>query len=143
MLPTSKSRYAVLALSDMATHSSGAIISLPEIADRHGISIHYLEQLFVKLRKGGIVVSVRGYGGGYKLGREPQEISIWDVLEAVGEKGCSPANVEKQNQTHRLNSSLETSNSEFWEVYLIKIQEALSQLSITDTLPAEENLINS
>lgn len=82
---TSKGRYAVRAILDLTFNSNGRPVRLQEISDRQKISLHYLEQLFRRLRKGSVVKSVRGPGGGYVLSRSMDEISIKDVLTSVGE----------------------------------------------------------
>jgi Rrf2 family iron-sulfur cluster assembly transcriptional regulator len=82
---TSKGRYAVRAMLDLTTHSNGNPVRLQEISTRQNISLHYLEQLFRKLRNGQAVKSVRGPGGGYVLARNMDQITIKDVLECVGE----------------------------------------------------------
>ncbi|MCO4794155.1 MAG: Rrf2 family transcriptional regulator [Bacteriovoracaceae bacterium] len=82
---TSKGRYAVRAMLDLTTHSNGSPVRLQEISTRQNISLHYLEQLFRKLRNGQAVKSVRGPGGGYVLARSMDQISIKDVLDCVGE----------------------------------------------------------
>lgn len=82
---TSKGRYSVRAILDLTFNSNGNPVRLQEISERQKISLHYLEQLFRKLRKGNVVKSVRGPGGGYVLARSMDEISIRDVLESVGE----------------------------------------------------------
>mgnify|MGYP000055183736 CR=1 FL=1 len=82
---TSKGRYAVRAMLDLTFHSNGNPVRLQEISSRQAISLHYLEQLFRKLRTGRVVKSVRGPGGGYVLARNMDEISVKDVLECVGE----------------------------------------------------------
>jgi Rrf2 family transcriptional regulator, iron-sulfur cluster assembly transcription factor len=82
---TSKGRYAVRAMLDLTFHSNGNPVRLQEISTRQSISLHYLEQLFRKLRTGKVVKSVRGPGGGYVLSRAMDEISIKDVLDCVGE----------------------------------------------------------
>lgn len=92
---TSKARYAVMAVADLALYTliADEAIVLREIADRQDISISYLEQLFAKLRKKGIVNSMRGPGGGYFLARDADKITVWDVITAVDEtielKRCS------------------------------------------------------
>ncbi|HEB81221.1 MAG TPA: Rrf2 family transcriptional regulator [Chromatiales bacterium] len=83
---TTKGRYAVTAMLDLAIHSRVAPVSLAEIAQRQGISLSYLEQLFARLRREGLVRSVRGPGGGYQLGREPARIAVAEVIIAVDEK---------------------------------------------------------
>ena len=82
---TSKGRYAVRAMLDLTFHSNGNPVRLQEISTRQSISLHYLEQLFRKLRTGKVVKSVRGPGGGYVLARSMDEISVKDVLDCVGE----------------------------------------------------------
>lgn len=82
---STKGRYAMVALTDLALQPEGALVSLGEISRRQDISLAYLEQLFVKLRREGLVDSVRGPGGGYRLARRPSEIRVADILAAVDE----------------------------------------------------------
>lgn len=82
---STKGRYAMIALTDLARQKPGRLVSLAEIADRQDISLAYLEQLFVKLRRAEIVESVRGPGGGYRLARPVEKIRISEVLAAVDE----------------------------------------------------------
>lgn len=83
---STKGRYAVMAMADLAGHEDGTKpVSLAEIAKRQEISLSYLEQLFAKLRKGGLVKSVRGPGGGYRLSRPSAEIRVSDIIVAVDE----------------------------------------------------------
>jgi Rrf2 family iron-sulfur cluster assembly transcriptional regulator len=82
---TTKGRYAVTAMLDLALHQDRGPIRLAGISDRQGISLSYLEQLFAQLRRRGLVRSVRGPGGGYHLGRPPAEINVAEVISAVNE----------------------------------------------------------
>jgi Rrf2 family transcriptional regulator, iron-sulfur cluster assembly transcription factor len=82
---STKGRYAVMAMVDLARHSNGNPISLGEIAEREEISLSYLEQLFAKLRRGGLVKSVRGPGGGYLLAHDRDDTRIADIILAVDE----------------------------------------------------------
>lgn len=82
---TSKGRYAVTAMLDVALHSQETPVPLADISERQGISLSYLEQLFAKLRKAGLVASVRGPGGGYRLGEDAFAISVGRVIDAVDE----------------------------------------------------------
>ncbi|WED21355.1 Fe-S cluster assembly transcriptional regulator IscR [Vibrio sp. JC009] len=82
---TSKGRYAVTAMLDVALHSEKNPVPLADISERQGISLSYLEQLFSKLRKAGLVASVRGPGGGYKLGASAYQISVGTIIAAVDE----------------------------------------------------------
>jgi Rrf2 family iron-sulfur cluster assembly transcriptional regulator len=82
---STKGRYAVMAMADIAVHSSGEPVSLSDIAIRQDISLAYLEQLFAKLRRNGLVDSSRGPGGGYKLAQDAAAIRISDIIVAVEE----------------------------------------------------------
>ncbi|QXF34659.1 Fe-S cluster assembly transcriptional regulator IscR [Photorhabdus luminescens] len=82
---TSKGRYAVTAMLDVALHSQEGPVPLADISERQGISLSYLEQLFSRLRKNGLVSSVRGPGGGYLLGKDASEIVVAEVIFAVDE----------------------------------------------------------
>ena len=83
---TSKGRYAVMAMADLAKNYTHKPISLTEISLRQGISISFLEQLFLKLRKNNLVQSVRGPSGGYVLTKLPEEIKLSNIINAVDEK---------------------------------------------------------
>lgn len=83
---TTKGRYAVTAMLDLAIHFEDGPITLADISSRQGISLSYLEQLFAKLRRQGLVDSTRGPGGGYRLSRSPNEIPVANVITAVDEK---------------------------------------------------------
>lgn len=82
---TSKGRYAVTAMLDVALHASSGPVSLADISERQEISLSYLEQLFARLRKNGLVLSVRGPGGGYVLSRSMDQIAISSIVKAVDE----------------------------------------------------------
>src|SRR5260370_136928 len=82
---STKGRYAVMAMVDLARHGNGMPISLAEIAERQEISLPYLEQLFAKLRRRGLVKSVRGPGGGYLLAHGRDDTRIADIIAAVDE----------------------------------------------------------
>jgi len=83
---TTKGRYTVTAMLDLALHAEQGPITLSDISRRQGISLSYLEQLFARLRKRGLVKSARGPGGGYRLSRPAGEIVVADVIGAVDEK---------------------------------------------------------
>lgn len=95
---STKGRYAVTALADIALQgampgrSDALLVSLSEVAERQQISLSYLEQLFVRLRRAGLVESVRGPGGGYRLARPSREISIAEIMTAVDERLNAMAN---------------------------------------------------
>ena len=106
---TTKGRYAVTAMLDLAIHFEEGPITLADISQRQCISLSYLEQLFAKLRRQGLVESTRGPGGGYRLSRSPMEIPVADVILAVDEKvettrcgGLANCQDDEQCLTHEL-----------------------------------------
>ena len=122
---SSKGRYAVMALADLAKFDPDEPISLRDISLRQGISLVYLEQLFLKLKKNKIVNSVRGYKGGYSLNRSASEIKISEIFLAVEEKvktiGCEKHSKKGCNGkiakciTHYLWEDLETHINDFFD----------------------------
>jgi len=82
---TTKGRYAVTAMLDLALHASSSPVPLADISKRQGISLSYLEQLFSKLRRNELVTSARGPGGGYRLSRSADEIVVADIIQAIDE----------------------------------------------------------
>jgi len=106
---TTKGRYAVTAMLDLALHAEQGPITLADISQRQGISLSYLEQLFSKLRKQGLVESTRGPGGGYRLGRPAADIAVANVIAAVDESvdatrcgGMENCQAEQRCLTHEL-----------------------------------------
>lgn len=101
---STKGRYAVMAMADLAHHNNAKPIALAEVAERQEISLSYLEQLFGRLRRAGLVTSVRGPGGGYMLGRDPESMRIADIILAVDEPlkatRCTPGS-PKGCHSHR------------------------------------------
>lgn len=117
---TTKGRYAVTAMLDLALHFDQGAVTLAEIAKRQGISLSYLEQLFAKLRRNGLVDSVRGPGGGYNLARVPHEITVASIVIAINEnidarKCGGKANCEGEFpcMTHQLWEDLSNRISDF------------------------------
>ena len=122
---TSKGRYAVMAMADLAKSNIEEPTSLAEISLRQGISVSYLEQLFLKLRKNNLVQSVRGPSGGYVLSKSPEDIKLLSIIRAVDEKiktvkcrkeskkGCNGKSIKCI--THNLWDDLETHINKFFE----------------------------
>ena len=122
---TSKGRYAVMAMADLAKNNVKEPTSLAEISLRQGISLAYLEQLFLKLRKNNLVQSVRGPLGGYLLSKNPEEIKLLSIIRAVDEKiktvkcrkeskkGCNGKSIKCI--THNLWDDLEAHINKFFE----------------------------
>lgn len=130
---STKGRYAVMAMVDLADHGQGRPVSLADIAERQEISLSYLEQLFGKLRKGGLVRSVRGPGGGYLLARPADDTRISDVILAVDEPiqatRCMPGSPRgcKVNKGRCL-------THELWEELGNQIYLYLSSVSLADVV---------
>jgi Rrf2 family iron-sulfur cluster assembly transcriptional regulator len=125
---TTKGRYAVTAMLDLALRYDRGSVTLADIARRQGISLSYLEQLFAKLRRSGLVESVRGPGGGYRLARPPADISVAQIILAInenidatrcgGERNCQD---DEPCLTHQL-----------WEDLSTRIYEFLNGIRLAD-----------
>ncbi|MCA0942367.1 Rrf2 family transcriptional regulator [Yangia mangrovi] len=121
---STKGRYAMVALVDIALQPEGDLVTLGDISRRQDISLPYLEQLFVKLRRAGLVASVRGPGGGYRLARTPDQIRVVDVLAAVDEtvdamhKGAGASGGASGSRAQSLSNRLWQSLSAHVYVYL-------------------------
>lgn len=83
---TTRGRYAVMAMTELALHAGQGALPLPTIAERQHLSVAYLEQIFLRLRRAGLVESERGRSGGYRLCRPPSEIMVADIMTAVEEE---------------------------------------------------------
>ena len=130
---TSKGRYAVRAVLDLTFSSNGRPVRLQEISERQKISLHYLEQLFRRLRKGSVVKSVRGPGGGYVLARSMDDISIKDVLLSVGEN-INPAKDLIGNDDIKSNTVEFVLTKTYFENLGVLMQEYLTTTSIGDLI---------
>lgn len=130
---STKGRYAVMAMVDLASHSRGKPVALADVASRQEISLSYLEQLFSKLRRGGVVKSVRGPGGGYLLARSESETRVSDIILAVDEPiqatRCTPGQPSgcHSNKTRCLTHDL-------WEELGNQIYLYLSSVSLADVV---------
>jgi len=131
---TTKGRYAVTAMLDLALHKSQGPISLSDISSRQAISLSYLEQLFSKLRKSELVSSVRGPGGGYELKRGSDEIFIAQIIDAVDEsvdttkcQGAGDCQGGETCLTHYL-----------WEDLSEQIHAFLESISLADLVAKNE-----
>lgn len=127
---TTKGRYAVTAMLDLALHDDNGPVTLNDIAGRQGLSLSYLEQLFARLRRNGLVKSTRGPGGGYSLSRVAGEIAVADVITAVDEKvdntrcgGKTDCQNHKKCLTHDL-----------WCDLSDQIQQFLANISLGDLM---------
>jgi Rrf2 family iron-sulfur cluster assembly transcriptional regulator len=145
---TSKGRYAVTAMLDVALHASVGPVALADISQRQEISLSYLEQLFARLRKNGLVSSVRGPGGGYLLGREPAAISVGDVINAVDESvdatRCQGADTGCQSGMRCLTHTLWSELSARIEDFLnnITLAELVKKSDVKAVASRQDNSIN-
>ena len=131
---TTKGRYAVTAMLDLALHKNQGPVSLSDISSRQAISLSYLEQLFSKLRRSGLVSSVRGPGGGYELKRGSGEIFIAQIIDAVDEsidttkcQGAGDCQGGETCLTHYL-----------WEDLSEQIHTFLESISLADLVAKNE-----
>ncbi|MBV9548148.1 MAG: Rrf2 family transcriptional regulator [Alphaproteobacteria bacterium] len=134
---STKGRYAVMAMADLAgnqgSESSSKPVALADIAERQDISLSYLEQLFAKLRRGGLVTSVRGPGGGYRLSRVASDLRIADIIMAVDEPiattRCKPGSAKGCTKT-----GARCVTHDLWEELGQQIHVFLSSVSLADVV---------
>lgn len=131
---TTKGRYAVTAMLDLAMHSARGPVALADIADRQGISLSYLEQLFGKLRRRGLVESSRGPGGGYRLGCPREEIFVAQVVEAVDES-LDSTRCNGQGDCQNGDTCL---THHLWQDLSAQIHGFLSGISLADLVQRHE-----
>ena len=130
---STKGRYAMVALVDIALQPEGGVVTLGDIARRQDISLPYLEQLFVKLRRAGLVESVRGPGGGYRLARPASDIRVAEVLAAVDEtvdalhKGAGASGAASGSRAQSLSNRL-------WEGLSAHVYVFLHQSRLSDVV---------
>ena len=143
---TTKGRYAVTAMLDLALSQGKGPINLAEISSRQGISLSYLEQLFSRLRKQGLVGSARGPGGGYLLGKPAQDISIVDVIRAVDESvdatrcgGSKDCHGEQRCITHDLWEQLSNQIANF--LAGISLHDLVEQRNIEMSQPPQDQVL--
>ncbi len=145
---TTKGRYAVTAVLDLALHQDTGPVSLAAISERQCISLSYLEQLFAKLRRNNIVCSTRGPGGGYQLASSVDEVSVSDIILAVDESckvvDCSDSdgcNDGYQCLTHDLWQELSNEIRTFLDG--ITISEIMAQEAVSDVKIRQDQGVNA
>jgi len=127
---TTKGRYAVTAMLDLALHHENGPITLADIAERQGISLSYLEQLFTRLRKNTLVRSVRGPGGGYVLARGVDQIHIAEVISAVDES----VDTTRCGGGHNCQDNERCLTHDLWHDLSDRIQDYLTKISLHDLM---------
>lgn len=123
---TSKGRYAVTAMLDVALHSDSEPVPLADISERQDISLSYLEQLFSRLRRAGLVSSVRGPGGGYLLGMSMHDISVGMVIAAVNES----VDATKCHGTEGCQGGIRCLTHSLWRDLSVRISDFLDDISL-------------
>src|SRR5690606_34684628 len=131
---TTKGRYAVTAMLDLALHAQQGPVSLADISERQGISLSNLEQLFAKFRRGSLVTSVRGPGGGYQLSRAMAEIQVVQVIDAVNES-VDATRCQGLGDCHSGDTCL---THHLWCDLSQQIHEFLSGISLADLVNRRE-----
>ena len=133
---STKGRYAMVALADIALQPDDVLVTLGDVSRRQDVSLPYLEQLFVKLRRAGLVVSVRGPGGGYKLAKPMTDIRVVDILAAVDEtvdamhKGAGASGAASGSRAQSLTNRL-------WEGLSAHVYVFLHQTRLSDVIQNE------
>ena len=135
---STKSRYAVMALADIARFENNEPISLRDISIRQGISLVYLEQLFLKLKKNEIVKSIRGNKGGYTLNKRPSDIKISDILYAV-EENVKTIGCEKHSKKGCNGRSAKCITHNLWDELETHINIFFQQKNLGDLINKTEN----
>ena len=130
---TAKGRYAVMAMADLAKNNTKNPTSLTEISLRQGISISYLEQLFLKLRKNNLVQSVRGPSGGYVLSKLPEEIKLLSIINAVDEK-INTLKCRKESKKGCNGKSIKCITHNLWDDLEIHINKFFEDNTLNDVL---------
>ena len=130
---TSKGRYAVMAMADLAKHNVNQPTSLTEISLRQGISISYLEQLFLKLRKHNLVQSARGPTGGYVLSKPPEDIKLLSIISAVDEK-IKTVKCRKESKKGCNGKSIKCITHNLWDDLEMHINKFFEENTLSDIL---------
>ncbi|WP_028294492.1 Fe-S cluster assembly transcriptional regulator IscR [Oceanobacter kriegii] len=131
---TTKGRYAVTAMLDLAIHAEGGPVSLNDISGRQGISLSYLEQLFARLRRCGLVSSIRGPGGGYQLSRDQDAINVAEIVDAVNES-MDATRCQKQGNCQE---GLECLTHHLWLDLSDQIHDFLSDITLKQLIERRE-----
>ena len=127
---TTRGRYAVTAMLDLALHEGSRPVTLQEIADKQEISLSYLEQLFANLRQSGLVQGTRGPGGGYRLTGNPKDVSIAGIISAVDEN----SDLTRCGGRSNCHQGEECLTHELWVELSEKIYQFLNDITLLDLI---------
>ena len=134
---STRGRYAVRILLDLAEHADGALIPMKEVAARQGISLKYIERIMPALRNSGLIESTHGIGGGYRLAKPPETVTLWEILSlaegdlapvACLETGAEPCGRAPICKTLPV-----------WQVYYALTKDYFSNLTLADLLKQPES----
>ena len=137
---SSRGRYAVMALADMAAFNSKKPVSLRDISLRQGISLFYLEQIFLQLKKNNIVNSIRGINGGYTLIKEPSKIKLAEIFKAVDEK-VKTVKCKKESKKGCNGKSSKCITHNLWDELEIHINNFFEKKNLSDLINQQEKRI--
>lgn len=127
---STKARYAITAMMDLALHENSKPVTLADISDYQGISLSYLEQLFAKLRKHKLVSGVRGPGGGYRLAKPSTELTIAEIVSAINEKS-EPAE-DKRPEVVAEKSGERVKLDEMWDRLSLRLYNFLNNITLSE-----------
>ncbi len=136
---STKGRYGVKAMVELALAYGEGPIALNSIAEKQGISIHYLEQLFASLRKAGLVRSIRGAQGGYVLGDKPQKITVGDIIRTL-EGPLAPADCVVEDNVNDCNKAELCVTRNLWVKIRDSINEVVDSITLQDMLDDYEKI---
>ena len=138
---STKGRYSIRILLDLAEHRNGEFIPMKEVAGRQGISLKYIERLMPALKAAGLVESVHGIGGGYRLTREPEEYSLWEILE-LAEGDLAPV-ASLQPDAPVCQRADECRTLGVWQGFYDLTRDYFSRITLADLLdmPAGDNYV--
>lgn len=129
---STKGRYSLRILLDLAEHRNGKFIPMKEVAQRQGISLKYIERLLPALKEGGLIESLHGKGGGYKLTREPDQYNLWDIL-ILSEGDLAPVDCLRDHSEQCTRSGY-CKTLPIWQNYYNLIKDYFSNISLADIM---------
>ena len=132
---STKGRYSLRILIDLAKHRNGSFIPMKDVAKRQGISLKYIERLLPALKEGGLIESLHGKGGGYKLTREPDQYTLWEILR-LSEGNLAPVECLKEGSEQCDRASVCPTLS-VWAGYYRVTQEYFSGITLEDLIKSK------
>lgn len=134
---STKGRYALEAVTDLAIHAGDQTESIRAISARRGLSDNYLEQIFLQLRKAGLLESVRGPQGGYRLAGSPNDLTVWAILSVVEER-MSPVECPAPGEAGKCGRGDRCATRSVWDSMLLELEKTLRRITVADLVAAVE-----